>query len=192
MQMKNNKGITMMSLIITAIVLVLIAGISFKLGTDSIEQSKKYMQQSSVKIVATAVVQQKGKIDALKLGEVPVSETQPDCFIGTPLLNFSSVSMNKLNEEQKTFLRGKLVNVEEGSNTYKEGGHYDDLYYRVSGTDFEALGITNEGSTFIINYKTGEVYNETLQCVGNKKADVLYYGPAQPNASGDVDNTFAE
>lgn len=192
MQMKNNKGITMMSLIITAIVLVLIAGISFKLGTDSVEQSKKYIQQSSVKIVATAVVQQKGKIDALKLGDIPTSEEQPDCFVGTPLLDFSSVKMNKLNETQTTYLRGKLVNVSAGSNSYLESGHYDDLYYRVSGSDFEELGITNEGSTYIVNYKTGEVYNETLQCVGNKKADVLYYVPAQPNTSGGVDNTFAE
>lgn len=34
-------------------------------------------------------------------------------------------------------------------------------YYRINNEQFKELGITDIKDTYIVNYKTGEVYNET-------------------------------
>ena len=191
MQMKNNKGITLMSLIVTAIVLIILAGVSFMLGTDSIETSKTYILESSVKIVATAVVQQRGTMESLKINNVPLSEDQPESYVGTPIDSFGDIRTNKLNSNQVLRLKNSIINFDSETGSYKERNSYDDLYYRVSGDDFTKLGISNEGSAYIVNYKTGEVYNETIQATGDEVVDLLFYVPTQPKEST-VDNTFAE
>ena len=136
MQMKNNKGITLMSLIVTAIVLIILAGVSFMLGTDSIETSKTYILESSVKIVATAVVQQRGKMESLKINNVPLSENQPESYVGTPIDSFGDIRTNKLNSDQVLRLKNSIINFDTETGSYKERNTYDDLYYRVSGEDF--------------------------------------------------------
>lgn len=193
MQMKND-GITLMSLVVTAIVLIIIAGISFKLGTDSIQTSRKYLLQSSVNIISTAVVQQGGKMSTLKYNSLPITEEKPEGYYGEPIGSFSDINTGKLTEEEKNDLKTSLANFN-SDGSYKKLEHHEDYYYRVGKTELEQLGITNDGATYIVNYSTGEAFNETTQvAVGEDNDDrsLLYFKPGQPDPNEEVDPTFSE
>ncbi len=193
MRMKNS-GITLMSLVITAVVLIIVAGISFKLGTDSIQASRKYLLESSVNIVSTAVVQQSGKMRTLGYSGVTISEEKPEGYYGTPINGFSDINVSKLTDEEKTDLRESMVNFDNTTGAYKSVTTHEDRYYRVTKTELEKIGITNDGSTYIINYRTGEVFNESIQVgIGDDSEDrtLLYFKPGQPQVNDTVDTTFS-
>ena len=60
---KNQKGITLIALVITIIVLLILAGITINMGKEGISESKEDALLSELGIVQNAVLQRKTKVD---------------------------------------------------------------------------------------------------------------------------------
>ena len=145
--MKNTKGITLIALAITIIILLIIAGISIT-GTIMLkDKAKENIQISSLEMVQHAILERYTKAQ-LTIEELP----------GTPL---------ELSEVQAIM---KEINSETGENITLKGIEY----YELTQKDLEKLGITGEENIFIVNYSTGEVINKTLKVTKEGKALYTY------------------
>lgn len=163
-KIRNQNGITIISLVITIIAMIIIASISIKMGLSSIKSAQDTTIETNLEIVQQAVTQQYSKAKTLNNLDVEADMTlemeeikkqQPSSFIGTPL------EKDKLKERvEKLPNVPDLINVD---NTYTyEDTNYEDMYYLVSGTELKELGIdVGDGQEYIVNYSTGEVLDVT-------------------------------
>lgn len=144
MNLRKNKGITMVALVITIIILLILAGISVTGVIRGIDETNESRAISQLEMVQHALLERKTKADITKeeLEELPGTTVDP-------------TELRNLITEIKIELRGN-----EGD--YKE----------LSTADLNELGIEKETDTFIVNYKTGEVINKTLKVT--KAGRVLY------------------
>lgn len=141
LRIKNEKGITLMILVITIIVLLILASISINLGDDSIDSTKDRKLQAELEIVQQACVTEYTK--AKKLGYLDNTTETPANFIG-----------EQVNVSEIQTIYDNWVLSEEPTEYYKK-------YYRLEPENLKLLGLENSKSTYIVNYYTGEVFNET-------------------------------
>lgn len=168
---KNEKGITIISLVITIIVMIIIATISINMGLSSINSTQDSAIETNLEIVQQAITQQYSKAMTLNNldiesninsnGGTESEENQPKSFLGTPLKK----------EEIKKYVEKfpqapDLINVD---NTYNyDDTNYEDIYYLISDSELEELGIDiGRGQEYIVNYSTGEVLDVTNQSYAN-------------------------
>ncbi len=144
MNLRKNKGITMVALVITIIILLILAGISVTGVIRGIDETNESRAISQLEMVQHALLERKTKADITKeeLEELPGTTVDP-------------TELRNLITEIKIELRGN-------EKDYKE----------LSTADLNELGIEKETDTFIVNYKTGEVINKTLKVT--KAGRVLY------------------
>lgn len=144
MNLRKNKGITMVALVITIIILLILAGISVTGVIRGIDETNESRAISQLEMVQHALLERKTKADITKeeLEELPGTTVDP-------------TELRNLITEIKIELRGN-------EEDYKE----------LSTADLNELGIEKETDTFIVNYKTGEVINKTLKVT--KAGRVLY------------------
>ena len=144
MNLRKNKGITMVALVITIIILLILAGISVTGVIRGIDETNESRAISQLEMVQHALLERKIKADITKeeLEELPGTTVDP-------------TELRNLITEIKIELRGN-------EEDYKE----------LSTADLNELGIEKETDTFIVNYKTGEVINKTLKVT--KAGRVLY------------------
>ena len=146
----ENKGITLVALIITMVVLLVIAGTAIYIGTGDIDKAK----------------------DQILLSEL----NQVQHFVGEKYLNFlkfkiasdlpgTTVSSAEL-QALETELGITLVDIPE---TYTEA---ERRYYRLTPQALESLGIQKCENTYVVNYLTGETINETKLRTGS--GEILY------------------
>lgn len=140
-KIKNEKGITMIALVITVIVLALLAGISLNKGMNSLKETADNIIQAELGIVQQAIISEYGK--AKQLGYTTKSEIPPN-FAGT------NIAITDLPNN----VNWKIT--EEPTEKYK-------AYYELNKEDLEDLKIFDSEYTYIVNYYTGEVYNKTLE-----------------------------
>lgn len=147
MNKRENKGITLVALVITIIILLIISGISITGTIAGKKETQESVQISELKMIQQAILQRYTKSQLTK-------ETLP----GTSI-DISQVQsmINEINNktEQNIVLKGKD-------------------YKRLNKTDLEKLGITGEEDSYIVNYNTGEVINETLKTTKSGKALYIY------------------
>lgn len=136
---KNEKGITLIALVITIVVLFIILGVSVNLGLDSVDTAKDRDMQAELEIIQQAAVTEFTK--AKQLGYTNSNDTPPN-FMG------SIVSVSNL----PSGIDWELDT--EPTEKYKS-------YYELTPENLAELEITNTDYTYIINYYTGEVYNKT-------------------------------
>lgn len=129
--MKNNKGITMISLVIIIIVLLILAGISITTGTINIKETNQNKYQIDIGIIYNAICQRYTTV-SLTGEELP----------GQKLTSTSS--------EIKEFEKATGLTVASGD----EGE-----YYKLNKEDMVKLGIDNAIDEYIVNYKKGQVLN---------------------------------
>ena len=130
---KNENGITLVSLVITIIILLILATISINWGKTSLTQSEDNRLQAELEMVHHAVLETytKHKTQAqvieqnLPGTEINISDNQNDI-------------PNNINMK--------------GTGTY---------YKLSTKREFEAIGMKNVKDTYIVNYETGEVLNMT-------------------------------
>lgn len=145
--MKDIKGITLITLVLTIIIMLIIAGISIT-GTIMVKnKAEESIQISILEIVQHAILERYTK-SQLTIEELP----------GNAL---------ELNEVQEII---KEINLKSGENITLKGIEY----YELTQKDLEKLGITEEKNTFIVNYSTGEVINKTLKITKEGKALYTY------------------
>ena len=136
--MKRNKGITLIVLAITIIVLIIIAWVGTYSGISALRSSKENAQLSEVRMVQQAVVENYTKYKT----------TENDMYIRGTAVSYEDVNglLAEMGETPKT-IEYTISNPSEKSPYY---------YYRLSETDLKDMDISQaEGDTFIVNYATG-------------------------------------
>lgn len=149
MQVHNKqKGITMISLVITIIVLVIISGIGITVGTSSIKSSKDSKLTGELVMVQHAVLEQYTKYQTTK-------DTR--YLVG-----------NKIEQEEVQKVAQELgITLVTIPTKYS---HQD--YYRLDKASLLEIGIEDTDDEYIINYVSGEVINITQKTTSNQ--DALY------------------
>ena len=160
----DNKGITLIVLIITIIVLLIIAGISISGGIQGIDKADENRAISDLAKVQHAVTQRYTKYNLTKDNSLIVG-TKVD------LEDLTDVP-NSINWKVLQFTTGDTAST-----------HPERKYYRLSKSDLENLGLTGDyqGSSYIVNYYSGEVYDEGERETSN--GDVLYKTATENEAS---------
>ena len=178
--MKKESGITLAALVITIIVIFILANISINYGVDTLNESKAKNLAAAVEMVEQAIAEQYIKATELNLLGIKKSEgNQPSVFVGT-IVNPNELPT--ISDSIEFQLKADLEAKNENDITY------DESYYRLTPTDLEELKIeSNEDNqyTYIVNYSTGEVFNETEK--QTSKGDILYYAGKTGNKSPEAE-----
>lgn len=147
MNLRKSRGITLVSLVITIILLLIISGISITGTLRGHEETEEASEISELNMIQHAILERYTK-----------SQLANEDLPGT--------------EIDKGEVEGIIreINSESGEKIELKGTKYKQL----SKTDLEKLGITKEDDTFIVNYKTGEVINASKKITKSKKALYTY------------------
>ena len=152
LKMKNENGITLVVLVVTIIVMLIIAGISINMGTDSVNSTRDRKYQGELEVIQQACITEYTR--AKDLGYLNDTKTVPANFIGTLIPESELEYLPNGN----AFLLKENVEIKNSEDdnyvAYKN-------YFRVDPKQLEQLGVLDAEDTYIINYYTGEVYNET-------------------------------
>ena len=138
---KKENGVTLVSLIITIIVMIIIASIPLNMSYKSIDESKDEKLNSELLIVGQAVINEYEK--AVLLGYT-INSAIPSNYVGT------KIAIEELPEGISWEIN------EEPIQFYKS-------YYEILPEELKQIGIEKATDTYIVNYYTGEVYNETVK-----------------------------
>ena len=171
-KINSNKGITLVSLLVIIIIILILASVSIKLSIFSIDSSKDDANYATLNIIQQAVEEQYSKAKLLKETNVKISEAKPSIFIGTPI-EYTDIADTTIDWHSKNYI------------------YYEDYYYRLTPSDLEQLKIKNTEDTFIVNYKTGEVYNETKKTT-SKNANLYVYLLNNTISNSEIDETFSD
>ena len=156
--MKNEKGITLVTLVITIVVLAIIASITITGGIDA---------KKNVKDTKSAVLKSE------------IAQVQ-QIVLETDIKYKQTKNSNILLGEKITFNEAKTALQEISGSLSLRGENYDDVsngdieiyYYKIDSELLEQLGITGSEQKYIINYSTGEVFNYQTKTTSN--GDLLY------------------
>lgn len=182
---KNEKGVTMIILIVTILLLLILAGVGVTAGIGNIGFVTDDKLEIELGIVRQAVTEQYGK--ALAVGKTQVTPDNSDVsfWLGERITDFSNIQL----PEEATITKTAPTEA-----FYEMARHYapvyqEDFYYRLTPEDLSSIGIGNAKATYVVNYSTGEIYNETQKV--NRQSKLLYL-PAINQAKEPVseDNTF--
>ncbi len=129
---KNEKGITLISLVVIIILLMILATVSIGIVVKNNKDSKVNVFQSEIRMVQNAVLQRKTRAEI----------TNTD-YSELPGINIQKTEVQKILDKAGLVLKG-----EEGE------------YKLLDKSSLEELSITNCTDEYIVNYKTGEVINK--------------------------------
>ena len=140
---KNSKGITMITLAITILVLLVLAFVGGTIGINNIRNTKDYKLSSELQMVQHAVLEQYTKYKTTK--------------DATYLLG------NKVSTSEVETIANEIgVTLVTIPDTYSNKD-----YYRLDKASLTALGIKESTDEYIINYTSGEVINITFKTLSN-------------------------
>ncbi len=131
----NDKGITLISLMVIVIVLLIIASISLSMGINDQEKTTTSVVKSELLMVQNAILQRKIRNDSTKT-------------------DYEELPGEKISKEEVQ----ELLKKKDDSLVLKGK---DDEYKQLDSQSLKQLGITNDVDTYIVNYNTGEVINKT-------------------------------
>lgn len=139
---RENKGVTLITLVITIIILLIIASISIGSGITGAEKTTENKLFSELKMVQHAILERYTRVMLTK-EELPGKKLEQQ-------------EINEL--EQK--LNGESLKGKE--------------YYKITKNNLKELGITETIDEYIVNYQTGEVYNNTKHKTNSGKVLYIY------------------
>ena len=151
------KGITLLALVITIVVLIILASITINIGKDGIKESKENTMLSELGMVQNAILQRKTKVDL-------TNETYPGETITEANINLEE-TIQEINDNRAS-------GEEEISRKDSDDSHY--YFLSTENGGLEELGITNSEDAYIVNYETGEVINYTTKLTGTGKPLYIY------------------
>lgn len=155
--MKNQKGITLTSLVIAVVVILILVSVGTNIGINNIKDSRDSAVKTELKLIQQAVLQRYTKYNLTK---------DPNILPGQPYSeeNFEDVNKTIAEISLQTKVLIKLK---------------DDIasnYYLLDTSSLEELGITNTEDEYIVNYITGEVINKTQLVTSESKEALYIYG----------------
>lgn len=168
---KDNKGITMVALVITIIVLLILASVSIGGSLITKREAVENAMVTELNMVEHAALERYTKVSItgeeypgtqyVTIDELKQDLEQAASTAGvTSILSGSGSNPIVLQSETET---------DENGNT---------KYYRLGKDDLSKLGITNTEDEYIINYERGEVINLTQ--IRTNSGEALYVC-AKPN-----------
>lgn len=179
MSLRNENGITMAMLVATVIILLIIISVSINLGIKGVDSSKDKQDFSVLYMVQQAALGQYSK--AVALGNDDDLDVSNE-YIGEKIYDISDINVSLL----PASISSPFPTQTEYSNIINSSTATNkDFYYRLKTNDLKKLKIVKPGDsedvvsteelvdTYIVNYKTGEVYNETKQ-VTKSNNKILY------------------
>lgn len=146
--MKSQKGITMLSLAITLIILMILSAIGVTIGTNAITTTKDSKLTSELSMVQHAILEQYSKYQTVK--DVSI-------LVGNKL---------ELSEVQAIAQELGITLVDIPDNYSNKD------YYRLDKASLLEIGIKDTDDEYIVNYVSGEVINITKKTTSENK--VLY------------------
>ncbi len=142
---ENEKGITLVALAITVVVMSIIAGISITAGLSGLSKSKDSLSLSELQIVQEAILQRYTKYKTV--GE--------ESFLLGTKMQYQEVE--NIVEQVDENIELKVENYDDkGENVSPE-----EYYYEMNPVNLKDIGVDKAKDTYIVNYKTGEVLNKT-------------------------------
>lgn len=167
--MKNNKGVTLTSLVITIIVLIIISSITVNISTELIRQANlqdlktnMLLIQAKAKIYAEEVTFETANLDSTKEADATkISEIKASKLKGTAL------------ENSATSVQTAAQNAGITDRT--------DFYY-LSSENLSEMGINievPEGAYYLVKYNFEDI--EVVFTKGFKYKDVTYYKLSEIN-----------
>lgn len=138
MKKTNEKGITLIALVVTIIVMLILAGIVITGGKYSLNKERENKLITELDMVSHAVLQRYTKASL-------TNEKYPGVQLTDDEYN-----------EYNNFLQSKLETF--ANSDYKN-------YYKLTKDNqgLEKLGINDSTDEYIVNYETGEVFNITTK-----------------------------
>ena len=154
--MDHEKGITLLALVITIIVLIILASTIVNISQNGIKQSKEDTMLSELGIVQNAILQRKTKADL-------TDEDYPGETIIEANINLEKtieeINNNRASEEE-------IIKKDDDNSNY--------YFLSTENGGLEELGITNSEDAYIVNYETGEVINYTTKLTETGKPLYIY------------------
>lgn len=147
MNIRKNKGITLVALVITIILLIIISGISITETVKNQKEAETVTQIEELNMIQQAILQRYTKSQLTK-EELP----------GT-----------KIDKQQVETIISE-INTTAGTNINLKGTEY----FQLNNEDLKKIGITGKEDIYIVNYKTGEVINNTIKVTDSGEALYIY------------------
>lgn len=147
MNVRKEKGISLVALTVTIIILMIIAGISIGGSIIGVRETEESTQISELTIIQHAILER-------YTSSILTKEELPGTVIEKSEVQKIIDEINEICKEDIT-LKGTE-------------------YKRLTEQDLKNIGIENEEYTYIVNYKTGEVINESIKTTESKKALYVY------------------
>lgn len=135
--LKNCKGITIVSLVVTVVVLLIVTMVSINFGITGINETNDAKLTSELQMVQHAILEQYTKYKTTK---------DTVYLVGNKI---TDAEVNQIANE----LGIVLVDI---PDTYSNQD-----YYRLDKASLTAIGIQDSSDEYIINYISGEVINIT-------------------------------
>lgn len=167
--MRNNKGITLTSLVITIIVLIIISGITVNINNDLIKQAKLQDLRTNM-----LLIQAKAKIYAEEVN-----------FETANLDSSKEEDLKKISEIKASKLKGTtLADCEASIQTAAQNAGVTDTtdFYYLSSENLSEMGINIEMSEdiyYLVKYNFEDI--EVVFTKGFKYKDVTYYKLSEIN-----------
>ena len=139
----NSKGITIVSLVVVILLLLILSGVGFNLGTNGIKSVNDSKLKAELDMVQHAVLEQYTKYKTTK------DETY---LLGS-----------KISDDEINTLASELnINLVSIPNTYS-----NKEYYKLDNRTLATIGIQDSTDEYIVNYVSGEVINITTKRLSN-------------------------
>ena len=155
--MDHEKGITLLALVITIIVLIILASTIVNISQNGIKQSKEDTMLSELGIVQNAILQRKTKADL-------TDEDYPGETIIEANINLEE-TIEEINNNRASGEEEITKKDDDNSNYY---------FLSTENGGLEELGITNSEDAYIVNYETGEIINYTTKLTETGKPLYIY------------------
>ena len=168
--MRRNKGITMVALVITIVMLLVLAGISIRTGNKVIKESQLENLKTNMLLIKV-----KGKEYVenanFKLGTNIDSATDKDARIE------SAKTELKIEQEQQINISDSILN---GTNIDVSDTSEYIYYYKLSSQNLIDIGLTNvksdeDNGWYIIKYDVKNVQVEVYNTKGFENDENKYY-----------------
>ena len=148
MNIKDNKGITMVALTIIIVIMLILASITIGGSLSGVKETEHISDSDELNMVQHAILERYTKAQLTK-------ESLPGTKLNSSEISEIEQIISELNTQYGTTISLK------GSD-----------YYLLNEQDLQNLGIKNEEDIFVVNYKTGEVFNKTKRVTNS--GEVLY------------------
>lgn len=159
--MKRNKGITMISLMVTIVILMILATITMYYGNSAMKEAKLQDLKTNMLLIQAAVKGdlEKYHFETSNLSNANEKEAQKSNYLkGTKLAN----PQNELKQEIFNEIKEDYPQID---------GNFD--YYYLNTSDLMELGIkdvesSNEDGHYIVAYSMNSIYPNIVEVINTK------------------------